>query len=110
MTTSTLSGRTFAALLFDMDGTILDSIAAAERVWAAWAERHGLDVQAMHGDDGIVLRLPDVEVSGWGGPDDGLGFLGGGLGGGLGGFGGPPGADLGGDGDGRSFRPHGVGA
>jgi sugar-phosphatase len=38
------AGRTFAALLFDMDGTILSSIKAAERVWAAWAERHGLDV------------------------------------------------------------------
>ena len=48
---------------------------------ARFRERHGIDVQAMHGDDGIVLRLPDVEVSGWGSPDDGLGFLGGGLGG-----------------------------
>jgi beta-phosphoglucomutase-like phosphatase (HAD superfamily) len=27
-----------------MDGTIINSIAAAERVWAAWAERHGLNV------------------------------------------------------------------
>jgi mannitol-1-/sugar-/sorbitol-6-phosphatase len=39
-----LFNRTFGALLFDMDGTIINSIAAAERVWAAWAERHGLDV------------------------------------------------------------------
>ncbi|MFC7163640.1 DEAD/DEAH box helicase [Aquipuribacter hungaricus] len=77
---------------------------------ARFRERHGLDVQAMHGDDGIVLRLPDVEVSGWGGPDDGLGFLGGGLGGGLGGFGGPPGADLGGDGDGGDGATGGGGA
>jgi sugar-phosphatase len=29
-----------------MDGTILSSIAAAERVWARWARRHGLDVAA----------------------------------------------------------------
>ncbi len=36
--------RSFAAFLFDMDGTILTSIAAAERVWADWARRHGLDV------------------------------------------------------------------
>lgn len=36
--------RDFAAFLFDMDGTILSSIAAAERVWAAWARQHGLDV------------------------------------------------------------------
>jgi sugar-phosphatase len=37
--------RRFAAFLFDMDGTILTSIAAAERVWADWARRHGLDVE-----------------------------------------------------------------
>ncbi|HBO55037.1 MAG TPA: DEAD/DEAH box helicase, partial [Janibacter terrae] len=40
------------------------------QVHAPWAlaisgrmrERFGVDVQAMHGDDGIVLRLPDVEL------------------------------------------------
>ncbi len=32
-----------------MDGTLLNSIAAAERVWAAWARRHGLDVEAFLG-------------------------------------------------------------
>ena len=41
---SQIEGRAFAAFLFDMDGTILSSIAAAERVWTRWAERHGLDV------------------------------------------------------------------
>lgn len=46
MSESTLDGRSFAALPFDMDGTIINSIAAAERVWAAWAKRHGLDVEA----------------------------------------------------------------
>ena len=25
-------------------------------------DRFGVDVQAMHGDDGIVLRLPDIEL------------------------------------------------
>ena len=30
-----LSGKGFAAMLFDMDGTILNSIAAAEKVWAS---------------------------------------------------------------------------
>lgn len=34
----------FAAFLFDMDGTILTSIASAERVWSAWALRQGLNV------------------------------------------------------------------
>ena len=31
------AGRKFAAFLFDMDGTVLNSIAAAERVWSDWA-------------------------------------------------------------------------
>lgn len=38
--------KTYAAFLFDMDGTLLSSIAAAERVWGAWARRHGIDVAA----------------------------------------------------------------
>jgi sugar-phosphatase len=38
--------KTYAALLFDMDGTLLSSIAAAERVWSNWARRHGLNVDA----------------------------------------------------------------
>lgn len=33
------------AVLLDMDGTILNSIRSAERVWSAWATRHGLDVE-----------------------------------------------------------------
>jgi sugar-phosphatase len=63
------SGRKFAAFLFDMDGTLLNSIAAAERVWSAWATRHGLDVAAflptMHGIRAIEtvrrLALPGVD-------------------------------------------------
>jgi sugar-phosphatase len=46
MTRPLYPGRRFDALLFDMDGTILTSLVAAERVWAAWARRHGLDVDA----------------------------------------------------------------
>jgi mannitol-1-/sugar-/sorbitol-6-phosphatase len=69
MSESTLSNRTFGALLFDMDGTILNSTAAAERVWAAWAERHGLDVASflptIHGVRAIEtitrLQLPGVD-------------------------------------------------
>jgi sugar-phosphatase len=34
----------YRAFLFDMDGTVLSSIAAAERIWTIWALRHGLDV------------------------------------------------------------------
>jgi sugar-phosphatase len=47
------TGRRFAAFLFDMDGTLLNSIASANRCWQIWAERHGLDFTqikpTMHG-------------------------------------------------------------
>ena len=48
-----MPSKTFAAFLFDMDGTIIESLASAERVWSAWAVANGLDVEAflptMHG-------------------------------------------------------------
>ncbi|MBO3758758.1 HAD-IA family hydrolase [Ciceribacter sp. L1K22] len=57
MTDQTVFSRSYAGFLFDMDGTLLNSIAAAERVWSRWAIRHGLDVEAflptMHGKRGI---------------------------------------------------------
>jgi mannitol-1-/sugar-/sorbitol-6-phosphatase len=64
-----LPERGFAAFLFDMDGTILSSIAAAERVWADWAHRHGLDVEAflptIHGVRTVEtirrLALPGID-------------------------------------------------
>lgn len=43
---STPVASRYRAFLFDMDGTLLNSIAAAERVWSIWAQRHGLDVAA----------------------------------------------------------------
>jgi sugar-phosphatase len=46
MTLPTLPVRDYAAFLFDMDGTILSSIKAAERVWGEWAKGHGIDVDA----------------------------------------------------------------
>ncbi|MDK4701933.1 HAD-IA family hydrolase [Rhizobium sp. CNPSo 4062] len=39
--------RSFGAFLFDMDGTVLNSIAVAERVWTAWAEKRGVDAIAL---------------------------------------------------------------
>lgn len=47
MTEQRLPDRSFAAFLFDMDGTVLDSVAVANRIWASWAERHGLDAAAV---------------------------------------------------------------
>jgi sugar-phosphatase len=34
-----------AAILFDMDGTLVDSMAHDERQWTRWARHHGLDPQ-----------------------------------------------------------------
>ena len=39
--------RSYAAFLFDMDGTLLDSSAAVDRVWGSWARRHGIDVPTL---------------------------------------------------------------
>jgi sugar-phosphatase len=60
----------YRAFLFDMDGTILTSIAAAERVWAGWAVRHGVNVETflptIHGARAIDtinrLALPGVDA------------------------------------------------
>lgn len=62
--------KSYSAFLFDMDGTLLSSIAAAERVWAAWARRHGLDVErflpTIHGvraaDTIRRQNLPDIDL------------------------------------------------
>ncbi|HUQ12204.1 MAG TPA: HAD-IA family hydrolase [Steroidobacteraceae bacterium] len=39
--------HSFAAFLFDMDGTLLDSSAVVERVWRTWAQRHGVDPERL---------------------------------------------------------------
>ena len=51
-----LTARVFAAVLFDMDGTLIDSTPAVERSWAAWAPTYGLDVAALRGLHGIPAR------------------------------------------------------
>lgn len=67
--TTTLPSRPFAALLFDMDGTLISSIASAERIWSRWAAAHGLDVATflptIHGVRSVEtirrLGLPGVD-------------------------------------------------
>jgi mannitol-1-/sugar-/sorbitol-6-phosphatase len=67
---SSVTNRRYRAFLFDMDGTVLNSIAAAERIWRAWAMRHNLDVEAflptIHGaravDTVAKLGLPGVDA------------------------------------------------
>lgn len=62
-------GRRFAAILFDMDGTLLSSIAAAERVWTRWAAQFGIDARTflhgIHGQRAVdsvrQLNIPGVD-------------------------------------------------
>jgi len=64
-----LPDRSYAALLFDMDGTLITSIEAAERVWTRWAAGHGLDARTflaeMHGKRAVDtirwLNIPGVD-------------------------------------------------
>ncbi|UXY13778.1 HAD-IA family hydrolase [Chitiniphilus purpureus] len=37
----------FAALLFDMDGTLIDSTACVERIWRTWAQEAGVDADTL---------------------------------------------------------------
>jgi mannitol-1-/sugar-/sorbitol-6-phosphatase len=56
------------ALLFDLDGVLIDSTPAVERVWSAWARERGLDpdhvVRKAHGRPSIATireLLPDAD-------------------------------------------------
>lgn len=59
-----------AALLFDMDGTLIDSHVAVESIWAIWCERHGLDllevIRVCHGtrtEDTVRLIAPHLDTA-----------------------------------------------
>ncbi len=43
----------FDAVLFDMDGTLLDSIPAVERSWLRWCEEFGVDPRGLLGLHGV---------------------------------------------------------
>ncbi len=49
------SVRTIRGVLFDMDGTIVDSGAATERSWTQWAERMGMGdrLEILHGQPAV---------------------------------------------------------
>jgi len=46
----------FAAVLFDMDGTLIDSTPSVERCWARWAQEMGVDLQRLLGWHGVPAR------------------------------------------------------
>jgi mannitol-1-/sugar-/sorbitol-6-phosphatase len=55
-----LAGRTFAAVLFDMDGTLVDSTPSVNRSWRRWAQEYGVDLTSLDGKHGI----PAMQVLG----------------------------------------------
>jgi sugar-phosphatase len=63
-----LAGRRFAAVLFDMDGTLIDSTPVVVRSWVTWALERGIDPERLEGHHGvpaaqIVRRLvPEHDV------------------------------------------------
>lgn len=70
MPNSQIFGKDYDAFLFDMDGTLLNSIAVVERVWGDWATRHGLEpdvfLKTVHGVRAVdtirQLALPGVDA------------------------------------------------
>jgi sugar-phosphatase len=57
------------AVLFDMDGTLVDSTPVVERAWSRWAERHGLNIEQVttfaHGrptTDVVRAFLPEADA------------------------------------------------
>ena len=78
---NTLLGRVFEAVLFDMDGTLVDSTNAVSRSWRRWADEAGLGESfrgAVHGVparqmiatlvpadqvDGAVARVTELEMA-----------------------------------------------
>lgn len=67
LTTDAGEVREIRAVLFDMDGTIVDSGEATERTWAQWAQRHGVeDLVIIHGSPAIHTvraNFPDADDS-----------------------------------------------
>lgn len=53
---SSLTERAFGAVIFDLDGTLIDSTASVVRSWRRWAEEEGIDPQVLAGMHGIPAR------------------------------------------------------
>lgn len=46
----------FHAVLLDMDGTLIDSIASVERSWRQWSSEYGVDPRRLHGLHGVTAE------------------------------------------------------
>jgi sugar-phosphatase len=53
-----LWSREFAAVLFDLDGTLVDSTEVVERVWTEWAAEQGIPMERLAGHHGV----PAVQI------------------------------------------------
>jgi len=64
-----LVGRRFEAVLFDMDGTLIDSTPVVVRSWVTWALERGIDPSRLEGHHGVpaaqIVRglVPEAEVA-----------------------------------------------
>ncbi|WP_432563515.1 HAD-IA family hydrolase [Kineococcus sp. SYSU DK003] len=52
--------RPFAAILFDMDGTLVDSTAAIARCWTTWALEHGITGEQLVAAHGHGRPAPEI--------------------------------------------------
>jgi len=63
-----LIGRRFAAVLFDMDGTLIDSTPVVVRSWVTWALERGIAPERLEGHHGVpaaqIVRglVPEEDV------------------------------------------------
>ncbi|MGB5937735.1 MAG: HAD hydrolase-like protein, partial [Ornithinimicrobium sp.] len=63
----TVLTQTFAAALFDNDGTLIDSTEAVRRSWGSWAIEYGVDPHHLQGFHGVPAAaivaqlLPDSD-------------------------------------------------
>ncbi len=62
-----LADQEFEAVIFDMDGTLIDSTPAVDRAWTIWAIEHGLtraDLAGNHGvpSAGVVRKVLPAEL------------------------------------------------
>src|SRR4051812_9676803 len=67
---TTLDKASFAGVLFDCDGVLVDSTASVERAWAAWAERRKIPWERLAGrvhgrrsQDFIAAELPQLDAA-----------------------------------------------
>ncbi|MFE6967371.1 HAD family hydrolase [Agromyces sp. NPDC057679] len=54
------TGRRVHAVLFDVDGTLLDALDGQRRIWGRWAAQRGLDAERVHE---VALRTRPLETA-----------------------------------------------